>query len=251
MFGCLSTHGRGTESFYLQLHARCLVFTIFLFLCQTSIAEELGILDANAVSFSEAQWKAVIIAVRTRWGGKYAWTPESHGQDDVAELLGDILYRRHPGNFAVTGLRLLSACGCQHSWERRMPEMMAVLNLPPRDAFEGCRPDCGHSITALLEHRAIVEEIDDLHCDVCQLGGQHGESSYGFEFDSEVVIFRINRYEVVDGIETKRRDVLQPEMRLPLHQIEYDLVAVVEHSGDNVRSGHYQAIVRADSGWAA
>ena len=93
------------------------------------------------------------------------------------------------------------------------------------------------------------EEILEVMCGVCMRLASSAQSWYRFEFSSDVVIFRINRYDIVAGQNRKRRDVLIPEMQLNLSQVEYELVAVVEHAGSTVNSGHYQAIVRTDSGW--
>ena len=48
------------------------------------IVEELGIQQAEGVEWTEARWKQSIVNVRSRWDGKYQWTPESHGQDDLS-----------------------------------------------------------------------------------------------------------------------------------------------------------------------
>ena len=106
------------------------------------------------------------------------------------------------------------------------------------------------SIKDLLEHRAKIEDIEILACDVCQSGAQEAQTSYRLCTDREIVMFRINRYTMGPNfIEEKRRDVIQPELRLLLGQVAYDLVAVVEHSGATVRSGHYQSVIRSDQGW--
>ena len=115
-----------------------------------AIVEELGLQEDELREWSEEQWKQVIVDVRTRWNGKYRWTSQSHGQDDVAELLGDIIFPKLPGNFQVTGVRQMNAYVCGHSWETRTAEMMAVLSLPPRVVQGGVCEVPEYSIDELL-----------------------------------------------------------------------------------------------------
>ena len=107
-----------------------------------------------------------------------------------------------------------------------------------------------HSIKDLLEHRAKVEDIEILACDVCHSEGQAAQTSSRLCTDREIVMFRINRYTMGPNfMQEKRHDVIQPELRLLLDQVEYELVASVEQNGATVRSGHYQCVIRSDQGW--
>ena len=81
-------------------------------------AIETSLIGARGVGGS--WWQALITAVRKRWHQKYAWTPESSGQDDAAELLGDILFDELPGNFAIVDTRHTRAAVCGHKWASQL-----------------------------------------------------------------------------------------------------------------------------------
>ena len=46
----------------------------------------------EVLRLSALTWKDTITVLRAKWGNKYAHTDEFDGQDDAAELLGDILW---------------------------------------------------------------------------------------------------------------------------------------------------------------
>ena len=85
-------------------------------------AIETSLIGARGVggSWKCIDWQLLITAVRKRWHRKYAWTPESSGQDDAAELLGDILFDELPGNFAIVDTRHTRAAVCGHKWASQL-----------------------------------------------------------------------------------------------------------------------------------
>ena len=147
-------------------------------------------------------------------GGKYKWTDESHGQNDTAELLGDILWNLRPGNFEFTAIKAMHMPACDHQWESRTKQMMVVLVLPPRpqiliDCESDSKSEDDHihflqepshfAIQALLDYYEAEETIGLVRCSVCDVVNAHAQAKPRFEFTSDIIIFRINRYEVIDG----------------------------------------------------
>ena len=111
-------------------------------------------------------WQVLIKRIRYFWNFKYQWTPESRGQDDAAELLGDILWNMRPGNFGIISSRYMHTLTCNHHWQIRALQMMAVLSLPPRielvvAAFERIyiRGTCGKKKRATLFHTSIADYL--------------------------------------------------------------------------------------------
>ena len=98
-----------------------------------AIAQGMGIQPSDETNWNEQRWQDVILNTRSKWQGKYQWTQESHGQDDVAELVGDILYDfAGTRDFDVASVRQLRTwcipCVREHSWDSDpIQEMMAVL----------------------------------------------------------------------------------------------------------------------------
>ena len=211
-------------------------------------------------TWGPTQWKELIRNIRQRWQRKYKWTPESGGQDDAAELLGDILYdylpdgfaalvfETLPGRFVIAQTRFLRAAACEHEWTRTLNQHMIVLAFPPKD--HSVEEPQYHLKRDLLRYYESEEPIDDLTCDSCKIPHQSGKSWTRIERWGDVIVFRIQRYGISeDGIQVKRSSALRLDDELTLSGSEFILVAIVEHSGNTPSSGHYQTIVRADSGW--
>lgn len=215
-----------------------------------ALADRVGRLPWN-----EALWKEVITRIRTRWNRKYQWTAANQGRDDAAELLSDLLWQQQPGNFAAVGVRKFCVFGCRHEYSQRLDEPMAVLQLPPVTSSSSVHEmHQQHTIRSLLQHHGQAEDIDIVECQECQREGKpkrndRGRSARSYEFHNDIIIFRINRPPGQGGALSMRKDPVVPEMVLEFADVFYDLVAVVEHDGDTVNDGHYEAVIRSENGW--
>ena len=158
----------------------------------------------------------------------------------------------------------MHAISCDHHWETQMSQMMAVLSLPPRPhVLIDCVSDSNSedenihflqepfhfTIRALLDYYEAEETIEQVRCRICNVVNAHAQKKPRFQFTSDIIIFRINRYEIIDGENRKSDDVITPVMHLMLGNIGYALMAVVEHAGSTCKSGHYQTVLRTESGW--
>ena len=125
----------------------------------------------------------------------------------------------------------MHASSCDHQWEVRVSQMMVVLSLPPRpQVLIDCESDANSedenihflhqpshfTIRALLDYYETEETIELVRCGVCDVVNAHAQAKPRFEFTSDIIIFRINRYEVIDGENRNSDDVITPEMHLIL-----------------------------------
>ena len=173
-----------------------------------AIEQELISEDAKGDRWTESSWKNIVKSVRgEKFGNKYKWTAASNGQDDAAELVADILWNhRATGNFMVSRTSMLYACSCRHSWRGRVdPGIMTVLDLPPIVTTpNGVKQWQTFTVKELLDFNQDEKIVEDLECGVCHRRNAHAKSSAFFYITSDVALFRINRYESVNGVQRKR-----------------------------------------------
>ena len=148
--------------------------------------------------WSNALWKRIIHDVRTRWERKY-----SEGQDDAAELLGDILYDCEPRHVSVHDSICLRACGCDHQWVTTTDYMMLVLQFPAQVSADDFH-EAVYTISSLLEHYTVEYMIEDIECGVCGIRQAFGFGSRTVHSSSETMIVRINRYDDIRNVQVKR-----------------------------------------------
>ena len=78
----------------------------------------------DVLHLSERSWKETIRAVRTKWGQKYSHTLGLQGQDDAAELLGNILWEAAAYRWSCK--KTTTFYECRHSTEMEHLLSMAV-----------------------------------------------------------------------------------------------------------------------------
>ena len=92
-----------------------------------------GLLDIIGIplqGFDNNIWLYLVSRIRERWNGRYQWTLEYRGQADAADLIGDILFDKLPGEFAIDEVSEFEGSICQHKWtSRSMQTSMCLLEV--------------------------------------------------------------------------------------------------------------------------
>ena len=184
-------------------------------------------------------WKEFIVFVRRVWEeGKYAFAPEHDGQDDAAELLGDILH----GTESWYGVEIsvtTQLYGCNHNWERvhRLP--MIVLQFRQQ---RGC-----FQLQELVNDYVTPVEVAERRCEECGCDDMTGLLTHCYRKSlSGKMVFRINRYHVA----SRRSDPVILNESIFFHNGDmYDLQAIVQHEGESAHCGHYIMFLRTSRSW--
>ena len=182
-------------------------------------------------------WKQFILTVRREWGEKYAYDEEHDGQDDAAELLGDILYPARDV-FGMFAHRKYCAAECGHSWTSEETWPLWLLDLPARIG--------SYAVSDLVHNTFVTEPLDVLRCDTCGRRQQGGTRELAFQRSlAGKLVFRINRY----GPDERRSDRVRVDEDLSLNGEAYHVEAILQHEGANAQHGHYIMFLRTAVGW--
>ena len=127
----------------------------------------------EVLQLSVRSWKETIRAVRAKWGQKYAHTLEFHGQDDAAELLGDILWEAPAYRWSCKKTTKFDEC--QHTTEMHHSLSMLVLSLSEQEIST--------SVSVLVKRYLEPQALCDLKHDdrVCGVCNQEGEATLSFQ----------------------------------------------------------------------
>ena len=169
----------------------------------------------DVLHLNERSWKETITAVRVKWRQKYAFTLEFQGQDDAAELLGDILWEAPAYRWSCK--KTTTFYECRHSTEMHHLLTMVVLSLPEQEIST--------SVSVLVKRFLEPEALCDLKHDdtVCGVCNQEGEATLSFQgVQPDTCVFRINRYTA--HLE-RRADKIYPDPMLMLGGSAYSLRA--------------------------
>ena len=193
----------------------------------------------EVLGLSALTWKETIAIVRAKWGNKYAYTDEFNGQDDAAELLGDLLWDAPA--YRLSCKKTIKYHQCQHVTESQQSLCMLVLSMPEQEVFSYV----SDLLKRYMEPVALYDlKHEDPLCGVCD---QEGVSTLSFEgVQPDTCVLRINRYSA--GLQ-RRSDQVYPDPMLVLGDSSYSLQAVIAHQGDSTHHGHYIMYLRSSQGW--
>ena len=184
-------------------------------------------------------WKQTILKIREEWNQKYAYTQQHRGQDDAAELLGDLMWEDPACKWVCTRTTIFHKC--KHSTKTQLHLPMLVLSLPEEKGSV--------HVSHLMQKYLEPEFLSDLrHEDgFCDMGNQEGEARLSFDgVQPDICILRIKRY--THRLE-RREDHVFPDSRLDVCGTVYSLRAILEHKGRSANSGHYIMYLRNQQGW--
>ena len=183
----------------------------------------------EVLSLNTLSWKETITVVRAKWRNKYAHTLAFDGQDDAAELLGDLMWDAPAYRWSCK--KTTKYHRCLHSTEMQQKLSMLVLSLPVQEV--------SMNVSDLVQGYMEPEALCDLkHSDpVCGVCDQEGEATLSFEgVQPDTCVLRINRY--TQGLQ-RRPDNVYPDPMLVLSGSSYTLRAVISHQGASAQRGHY------------
>ena len=114
---------------------------------------------------------------------------------------------------------------------------MVILQFPP-EAHASFSENVVYTVGSLLDFYTAEHTIEDTECGVCMERQARAYVSRSIVSDSDTIIFRINRYDDSSGVQTKCHARIDPDEFLVCGDFLCVLVALVDHAGPTIRSGH-------------